>query len=672
MQRWARLVVRFRGPVLAAWLPALVAGLVATAHLGPLLANSFSVPGTDSERARTLLAQHFGERPDGTFSVVFRVHHSRDAAQRARLQRRVDAAAADVPGARAGTVETAPGLAFAEIRTALDLQHAKQETGVLRRALAGTPRAYVTGQPAIQHDLDPIFTGDVHRGEAFAVPLTLLVLLGVFGLSLAVLVPFAFAACTISVSLGVVWLLAHELSMVSYLRNLVELVGLGLAVDYSLLVVHRFREELDDGGTVDDAIARTMATAGRAVVFSGVAVAVGLGLLLAVPVPFIRSMGIGGLLVPLVSVLAALTLQPALLSLLGRRAAGRRREGSFWGRLARAIMRRPFGFLAAGVVVLAALAAPALTLRLTPGSLTGIPASTESVQGYRLLTRGLGAGVVTPTHILITGTSVADRRAETRLVTELVHDPEVLIVASGRRPPYVGPSGRDARVVVAGRHEWGDAPTRSFVERLRDRLVPGARFPAGTHVYAGGAPPQGVDFVDRTYGAFPWVVAGVLLLTFLVLLRAFRSVLLPVKAVLLNLLSVGAAYGALALVFRHPIEAWIPVFLFAALFGLSMDYEVFMVSRMREAHDAGEPDADAIAHGLERTGRIVTAAAAIMVVAFAGFAVGRIEGLRQFGFGLAVAVALDATIVRALLVPSLMAILGRWNWWLPRSRPSRL
>jgi RND superfamily putative drug exporter len=197
-------------------------------------------------------------------------------------------------------------------------------------------------------------------------------------------------------------------------------------------------------------------------------------------------------------------------------------------------------------------------------------------------------------------------------------------------------------------------------------LIPRAAFPPHTHVVAGGAPPQGVDFVDRTYGAFPPLIAAILVLTYLVLLRAFRSLLLPLKAVVLNLLSVAAAYGVLSTVFRHPIEAWIPLFLFATLFGLSMDYEVFMVSRMREAHDAGETDTDAVAHGLERSGRIVTAAAAIMVVAFSGFVAGRIEGLRQFGFGLAVAVALDATLVRAILVPSLMSLLGRWNWWLPK------
>jgi RND superfamily putative drug exporter len=656
LERWARFAVRARVPVLAAWLLVLIAGAAASGRLTPLLANSFSVPGTDSQRAQDVLAARFGERPDGTFTVVFAARKP-TAALRARLA----AAARSVPTGRRGPLRASGGIVFGDVRTALGLQRAKRYTGPLRRALRGRPPATVTGQPAVQHDLDPIFTADVHRGELIALPLTLLVLVALFGFSLAVVIPFAVAACTIAAALGGVFLVGHELSMVAYVRNLVELIGLGLAVDYSLLVVHRFREELLGEGSVDDAVVRTMATAGRAVAFSGTAVAVGLGLLLLVPVPFIRSMGVGGLLIPVASVTAGLTLQPVLLSLLGHRIAGRRTESGFWPRLAGAIMRRPRTYLAAGAATLLLLAVPALGLRVTPGSLTGIPSSAESVRGYDALRAALGAGIVTPTHVVIENGGAA---ASARLVDSLVHDPEVLLVARGRRPPYV--SGRYRHVIVAARHDWGEAPTRRFVHRLRTELIPAAGFPAGSHVYAGGAPAQGVDYLARTYGAFPWVVAAALALTFLVLLRAFRSIILPLKAVVLNVLSVGAAYGVLALVFPHPVEAWIPVFLFATLFGLSMDYEVFMVSRMREGHLAGARDADAVSYGLERTGRIITAAAAVMVAAFSGFVAGRIEGLREFGVGLAVAVTLDVTLVRALLVPSLMAVLGRWNWWLPK------
>ncbi len=651
--------MRYRVPVLVAWLTILVVGILASARLSPLLANSFSVPGTGSEQARRLLQAHFGERPDGTFTVVFRTR------SKAGLAARVARAARVVPTGRPGVLRAAGGIVFANVTTSLDLQHAKRYTSSLRRALAGSPRALVTGQPAVQADLDPIFSSDLHRGEAIAIPLTLLVLLAVFGVSIAVAIPFLVAGCTIAGTLGLLYLIAHDVSMVAYVRNLVELIGLGLAVDYSLLVVHRYREELRRGAAPDDAVVRTIGTAGRAVAFSGGAVAIGLGLLLVVPVPFIRSMGIGGLLIPVVSVAAALTLQPALLSCFGARLAGPARGGAFWGRMARMIMRRPRAFLAGGSLVLVVLALPAASLELTPGSLTGIPGSAESVRGYDALRDALGGGLVTPTHVVVVDGGAAATR---RLANELARDPETLVVAGGTRPPYVAGGGRYRQVIAANRHEWGAPATRRYVEQLRNRLIPDARFPAGARVYAGGAPPQGVDFVTRTYDAVPWLVLCVLIFTYLVLLRAFRSAVIPLKALVLNALSVAAAFGVLALVFPHPIEAWIPVFLFAALFGLSMDYEVFMVSRIREAHDAGEADIDAVAHGLERTGGIVTAAAAIMVVAFAGFAVGRIEGLREFGVGLAVAVTLDATIVRAILVPSAMAVLGRWNWWLPRLR----
>src|SRR4029077_12816883 len=257
--------------------------------------------------------------------------------------------------------------------------------------------------------------------------------------------------------------------------------------------------------------------------------------------------------------------------------------------------------------------------------------------------------------------------------TRLRADPEV----AGVRP-LLEPTRRYEELVVIGRHEYGQPAALAFVDRLRRTIVPGARLPAPTRRFVGGGAAQGLDFLRRSYHAFPWLVLAVLALTYPLLVRAFRSLLLPLKAIVLNLLSVSASYGMLVVFFRWgvgarlfglyhfaQIEGWIPIFLFALLFGLSMDYEVFLVTRMREARDAGLPNGAAVAEGLERTGRIVTAAAIIMVGAFAGLVAGRIAGLQEFGLGLAVAIFVDATVVRILLVPSLMAVLGRWNWWLP-------
>ena len=640
-------------------------------------------------------------------------------------RRDVDRAAHAIPTGQGTQLEVAgPQVVYGTVISTLNLADAKGHTPDLIRALgqpAGT-HAYVTGAPAIQHDLDPIFSKDLQKGEAIALPIALLVLLLVFGLSWAVTIPFLFSASTIFGTLGIVYVIAHYMTTPTYVTNLIYLIGLGIAVDYSLLIVYRFREELSNGLQVEDAIVKTMATAGRAVIFSGATVAIGLALLVFMPLPFIRAIGIGGFLLPVVSILAAATLQPALLSLYGRRGTHRAPvatflrerlhvplpwvshetgddvEHRFWARLARSIMRRKWRYVLVVTVLLVLGAIPVAWLQLTPGATAGIPQYPESVRGLNVLQAALGPGAIAPADVLVDSGRAGAVRAPAvqaaivRLVREVERDEEVSAAYYAAGGRFVDPSGRYAHVIVATRHEYGSEDAQGFAHRLRERLIPAARFPAGTTVLAGGAPPQGVDFISQAYGAFPWLVLGVLGLTYLLLMRAFRSLLLPLKAVVLNLLSVAASYGALVVVFRFglgkdvlglyqfpQIEGWIPIFLFAMLFGLSMDYEVFIVSRMREAWDETHDNERAVAIGLERTGRIVTAAAAIMVAAFCGFMAGSIVGLQEFGCGLAVAIFLDATLVRAVLVPSLMAIMGRYNWWLPpglarivRVRPSPL
>jgi putative drug exporter of the RND superfamily len=702
--RWTRFVLRLRWPILATWIVALLAGGFATSKLTPLLSNTFTVPGTDSERARTILQQHFGDRSDGEFLVIYRIRNG-TAGVRLKLERSIREGARAVPGGKAtGLRDAKGGVVYGSILSSLNLAKAKGYAHDVLARLHPPPGvdAYVSGQAAIQDELDPIFNEDLKKGESIAIPIALLVLLAVFGLSPAATIPFVFAAATISATLGIVFLFAHTMTMATYVTNLVQLIGLGIAVDYSLLIVYRFREELARGGSKDDAIVRTMSTAGRAVIFSGATVAIGLALLLFMPLPFMRSMGVGGFLIPLVSIVAAATLQPVLLSLYGRRGTKRvhvadflrRRlrlplphlagvdvEHGFWARLARAIMKRPLAFLAAGVAVLLAAAVPVFALQLTPGSAQGIPQTPQSVRGLNVLRAAVGPGALSPTQIVLDGhgrslQGAAPQAAVQRLVDALQRDPEVAFVQAGASSRY----HRDGYqlIIVAGKHEYGDEPAQSFARRLRSDIVPAAHFPHFVRVLAGGGPPQGVDFLDRSYGVFPWLVAAVLVLTYLLLMRAFRSIVLPLKAVLLNLLSVAASYGLLVVFFRWgagkelfglyqfpQVEGWIPIFLFAMLFGLSMDYEVFLVTRMRETWDEVRDNVRAVSYGLERTGLIVTAAAIVMVAAFSGFVAGSVVGLQQFGLGLAVAILIDATIVRALLVPALMALFGRWNWWLP-------
>jgi RND superfamily putative drug exporter len=709
VERLTRFILRFRWPVLGVWAAVLVAGGYGASQLASLQSNVFTVPGSDSEQVRSILKDRFGDRSDGGFTVVFRVADATDPAVRARLQAVVERAARVVPTGHATTlVPGGPNVLYGDVTSTLDLAKAKAYADDLYRAL-GQPvgtTAYVTGAPAIQAELDPIFNADLKRGESIAVPIALAVLLAVFGLSLAVTIPLLFAACAIFGTLGIVFVVAHWLTMPTYVTNLVFLIGLGIAVDYSLLVVYRYREELARGGSVDEAIVRTMKTAGRAVVISGATVAIGLSLLVAMPLPFMRSMGVGGFLIPIISILAAATLQPALLSVYGRKGTTRAPVAAFvrerlrvplprfpgttdpeqsaWAVLARSIMRRPVTYLAVFGSLLVAAAVPALYLSLTPGSTEGIPRYPQSVQGFDALQAAVGPGAVTPSQVLVDGggpgrvRQPAVQEAIGRFVERVARDPEVAAVYYAPGGRFVDATGRYAQVLVAGRKDYGEPEEQAFVRRLRGEILPSVGWPEGVRVLAGGGPPQGVDFLGKAYSVFPWLVLGVLSLTYLLLMRAFRSFVLPLKAVALNLLSVAAAYGMLVVVFKwgvgsdvlglyrfQQVEGWIPIFLFAMLFGLSMDYEVFLVSRMREAWDDVQDNERAVAIGLERTGRIITAAAIIMVAAFSGFLAGRIVGLQQFGFGLAVSVFVDATIVRIVLVPALMAIFGRYNWWLP-------
>ncbi len=501
-----------------------------------------------------------------------------------------------------------PHVATASIVSSLDPADAKGHTDEMRRAAGTIPGAtvYVTGQAAIEHDLDPVFSRDLKVGELFiAIPIAFLLLIFVFG-TLSFLLPLMFAAVSIPVTLGVVWIFAKNMEISTYTQNMVMLIGLGIAVDYSLLMVYRYREEHQVQPSREEAVIRTMATAGRAVVFSGTAVAVGLSLLLFMPLPFMRGFGVC-LAIPLVSVVCALTFLPVLLYYLGdrfdrvrlvpRRLLERREdeEHNMWARLARTIMRRPVLVAVAAIVLLLAAASPVLALQLGPGSNRGIPQNLQAVEGNNVLSAAVGAGAVAPSDIVIDTDKSGGARdpatlaAKRRLIGELRRDPEVAAIDDGTGPQYVDASGRYIHFRVIGKHEYGVPEAQDFVHRVRDDLVPAARFPADQSVYAGGGPASGVDFLSLTYGTFPWLVLAVLLATYVLLLRAFRSLILPLKAILLNLLAIAAAYGLLVVVFKwgvgdsvgligfDQIEGWIPVFLFAMLFGLSMDYEVFLV-----------------------------------------------------------------------------------------------
>jgi len=469
--------------------------------------------------------------------------------------------------------------------------------------------------------------------------------------------------------------MTHLTSVSFIIQFLVALVGLGVAVDYSLLVVVRWREERAHGADRDEAIVRAMETAGRAVVFSGTTVAIGLLALVALPVPFLRSVGYGGLLIPLVSVAVATTLLPVILATVGPRLDWPHirtddRASRSWTRWAGLVVRRRTLAACAAVAVLAALLAGATTIRLgaANGNPDTISRSGQARQGLEQLEHsGIGAGVLSPIEILAPRTQAA---ALPQLLNRLDG-------IQGAVAPATGGWHRGGNAIV---EVLAHDDSSATVDRVRETA-----HAAGPDVRVGGIVAQNDDFVSAVYGSFPLMIALIAVLTFVLLARAFRSLLLPAKAVLLNVLSVAAAWGVVTLVWQHgygshalwgipaagSIPSWLPLMVFAFLYGLSMDYEVFILARMREAYDRSGSTETAVVEGIGRTGRLVTSAALILFLGFVAMATAPDTSVKMIATGLGAGILVDATVVRALLVPAAVSLFGRWNWWLPRL-PARL
>ncbi len=697
-ERWTRAVIHYRGAVIAAWVVIVIFGLFSGSRLSQHLTTSLVVPGSESAAAGAILSERFGESVEGTFTVVLPFNKATPI-EIEKYKEKIAAAASVIPTGKIIHARALAGVLYANVGTSLNLIQASALTEKLREALAneGLNDALVTGAPAMEHDIAPVLSSDLRYGAILALLLALALLIIVLGLCWALVLPFLVAAASIAASVGAVFLLAQHFLMVLYIPNVIELIALGLAIDYSLIILHRFRGEIAVAGVgVNEALVKTMERAGRTVVLSGFVAAIGLATLFLVPVPFVRSLGAAALIVPIVSLSAAVTLAPALLSLLGRGGVtpvGVRglmaKDGlhsGAWAHIARVVIRRPVTVLVSSLLPLLIAASSVLWLSLTPTSLEAMPPQLESVRALALITERAGAGAITPNEIVFDfgGANRADTasvsRARMKLAMAILKSPEVFVVATDTTIAFVDPTGRYGKMFVIGRSEFGDENSTKLVRELRNLYIPAAEFPIGTKIYLGGAPAQGVDFLSSVYGAFPWVVLLALVLAYFLLLRAFRSMVLPLVAVVLNLISMAATYGLLVVLFQfgfgssilgiyqvNAIEGWVPIFLFAVLFGLSMDYTVFIVSRMRESRDRGSSNSEAITEGLAHTGGVVTAAAIILVGALGGLAFGNIAGLQQLGIGLALGILIDATIVRGLLLPSVMTLLGRWNWWLPQS-----
>jgi RND superfamily putative drug exporter len=693
---FTRQVLRFRVLVIALWIAVLVFGAFASMGVTEKLSTSLAVPGSDSTAAEEIQTKYFSENSEGTFTVVYNFVQATKP-EIAAMQSAIETAAAAIPTGKVIQSKALGGILYAGIGTSLNLKEASRQTEPLRAALVkvGLSKAMVTGPPAIQGDFEPILTSDLRAGGLLAIAIAIAILIIVFGFCWGIGVPFITAGATIAGAISLVYLLASHVLMVLYIPNVVELVGLGLAIDYSILITHRFISEIKiNPSDREGAVIRTMATAGRTVFLSGVTASIGLTTLFLVPVPFIRSLGAAGLVVPIVSVLAALTLQPVILYYMGEKGVKPRfitgifnskdEMSGLWARIASVVIAKPWRVLLSGLAILAIAASSLAWLQLTPTSLRAIPTTIESAKGLNFVVDRIGPGLVTPTVLVIdygkAGQALLPEniQARTDLSLKIINDDEVLAAITDSNARYVDATGRYQRIFVMGINEFGAESSKAFIKRLRDIYIPQSSLAKVARIYVGGAPAQGVDFLNTVYGVFPFIFAAALAIAYFLLIRSFRSLILPLIAVALDLVSLAATYGLLVAVFRFgflspilgtyhvsQIEGWVPVFLFAVLFGLSMDYEVFIVSRMREARDAGADTSTAIKEGLAHTGGVVTAAAIILVGALGGLANGQIAGLQELGIGLALGILIDATIVRTLLLPSVMTILGKWNWWLP-------
>jgi RND superfamily putative drug exporter len=688
LARLAHLIVRHRRAVIGAWVLLTLFGAFSAGQVSKRWFESFSIPGYSAYEANQRTLKTFGTGEQAPLVAVFRSRG--DVTKAAGIKDAIAAAAKVNPGSRVSSywstasrayVSRDGHTAFAEIYppgtpTFSSSVHIDQVRARLKAATPAGVQASLTGRDPIYAASSGGSQGPSVLTEALIGGLgSLVILFFVFGTLPAVLMPIAIAIASILNTFTLVWALTYVTDVSIIVQFLIALVGLGVAIDYALLMIFRFRDELREGEDVETAVVETMTHAGRSVIVSGSTVAVGLLSMVVLPLPFIRSIGIGGMLIPAVSVLAAITLLPALLATLGARINSVRLlpkrlvdtghpEDGWWGRWASLVMRRPVPVAAIGVAIVAALVYSGLQLNPSEAQAKDFPGSGDAIAGRTALAdAGISAGVMKPFVVL-----VENGASREPIVARLRATPGI---AAAVAPPGWR-KGSSSLVEAFPTSDAASKEVRTTIKRVRAELN-------GTGGTLGGVAAEDRDFVKAVYSNFPYVLAFVVLLTFVLLARAFRSLVLPLKAVVLNLVSLAAAYGIIVFIFQqgHGSEAiwdvhatqsiipWIPLMIFAFLFGLSMDYEVFMLTRMREAYDETGDTKHAVALGLARTGKLVTSAALVLMFAFFVLASGPGVDIKQFGIGLAAGIIFDATVIRGLLVPALMRLLGRWNWWLP-------
>jgi putative drug exporter of the RND superfamily len=581
----------------------------------------------------------------------------------------------------------------------------------LKQLLPGGPvHGRLAGPSAIYRDMEVVSNEDLRSVEIVTLPIAAVVLLLIFGSVVASALPVLMAPISVTMALATIYLVGHRVDMSIFVLNTASMLGLGIAIDYSLFMVNRFREEIGLGRPLEIAVGRTLATSGRAILVSALVVSVGFLALTLSGVSMLRSLGIGGSIVTVYSLLAALTLQPALLGILGSRinrlpvVPWRLAPRHFWRRGSLWVMRHPIAIIGFVIASIAVLVLPVTHLRVGIPGPEILPPSVDSRAGNDILNRHLGYANFSPVLVVVkrgahaapstfhsTAFILLDRICSSNAVVGVA---DVPYPVSGRQLRTCGQALRMLQDNSAGLTSHAparavqqrvaliavflrDDPSSAAAERYVTALSSQPPIP-GYSVFVGGQTSAQLDFDAFLYARVPLVVVFVVLTIFVVLSFAFRSVLLPLKAVLMNVFSVLAAYGAVVFAFQDGhfsnllgftpvgnIDSIVPVFLFCVLFGISTDYEVFLLSRVQEKYMTTGSNEDSVATGLEHTGRIITSAAVVMIVVFGAFSFARLVVIKEIGLGLAVGVLVDATLIRALLVPATMKLLGRWNWWLP-------
>jgi RND superfamily putative drug exporter len=703
LARLARVIMHHRRIVAGGWIVLTIFGAFSAQQVSKRWLEQFSIPGFSAYEANQRTLETFGSGAQPPNVAVLRVKG--DVTKSAEVRDALAQVSREFPRFRTSSYFTTGSLAYvsSDRHTTFATfyppgrpsfssdSHFKEIRAALTRAVPPGVEAHVTGRDALYDSQGSESGGPSVLTEALIGGAgALVILLFVFGTLPAMLVPILIAVASILNTFTLIWVLTYVTDVSIIVQFLVALVGLGVAIDYALLMIFRFREELRHGRDVETAVVETMTHAGRSVIVSGSTVAIGLLSMVIIPVPVIRSIGIGGMLIPAVSVVVAITMLPALLSLLGHRinsvrvmpkriVEGSDLEAGFWWRWAHLVMRRPIAIGAAGLLIVALLLVPASQLNPAEAQAKDLAGAktADAVRGLTTLTQsGISPGATKPFVVLVGHNPGTE--ALTTIVTRLESTPGI----AGASAPPAWRKGDSALVEAIPSQDGAAKPVRHTISNLQHQVLPSLenQLGGGVQLTLGGVAAEDRDFVHAVYGKFPYVLAFVVLLTLVLLMRAFRSVFLAIKAVILNLISLAAAFGIIVFIFQeghgaeaiwsvHPTDAiisWIPLMIFAFLYGLSMDYEVFMVSRMREAYDETGQNRESIALGLARTGKLVTSAALVLMFAFFVLSTSPGTDVKQFGIGLAAGIIFDATVIRALLVPSIMCVAGRWNWWLPR------